>query len=83
MMRKLMEVYEVDNGLLFKKNEKTYHLFGVSNNEVTESVRIADALDAFEFLANFFVDKFEINREEILRYDRFEKTIRLSFSIKE
>ncbi len=70
-MRKLMEIYEAENGLIIKKEKKTYHLFYSSTEEKTESIKITNTKEAFVFLTDFFADKLKIDKKEWITEDSF------------
>lgn len=74
-MRKIMEVFAADNGLITKKQIKTYHLFSTSVEEETESVSIATAKDAFIFLCNFFADTLKIDRRKRITATTMDEVI--------
>lgn len=82
-MRKIMEVYEAENGIVIEKDKTVYHLFGTDREKSTESVKIADAKEAFYFLANFFFDKLELEKREVQKFDTGEHIVHLHFTIKE
>jgi hypothetical protein len=75
-MRKLMEVYEADNGIVLKRLYNEYHLFiGETKKESIENVVIANTKDAFNFLCRFFCNKLKVDRMETFQQSDFDKKI--------
>jgi hypothetical protein len=76
MMKKIMEVYEADNGIVLKRLYNEYHLFvGETKNESIENVVIANTKDAFNFLCQFFCNKLKVDRMETFQQSDFDKKI--------
>jgi hypothetical protein len=54
-MKKIMEVYQVENGIMLKKYDHVYHLFsGTKVEENYDSFKIATKEEAIQFMLNFF-----------------------------
>ena len=69
-MKKIMEVYQADNGFIVKKSNEVYHLFGGTEIEWdTDSVKIGNAKDAMLFLLNYFQNTIEIDYIERIKED--------------
>ncbi len=81
-MKKIMEVYEADNGLILKHLHNEYHLFvGIENKEEIENVIIANTKDAFNFLVKFFGNKLKVDIQQSFQEKSFEKIIRYKLSL--
>lgn len=64
-MKKLMEVYGIENGIIIKKFQKVYHLFcGIENKEEVESYKIASRADVANFLLKFFENELNVEFKE-------------------
>lgn len=81
-MKKLMEVYAVDNGLIISRPYKVYHLFcGVEQGEEKESVKIGDRVDAIKFMLDFF-DGLGLEERTIYSNDTIETVTAINLKLK-
>ena len=79
-MRKLMEVYAADNGLVLRNHKQVYHLFYTENKEDDQSFRITDSKEAFEFLARFFLEELGIDEKTVHVQNKFNRDVTYSFA---
>jgi hypothetical protein len=87
-MKKLMEIYGTDNGLIIKKFSKVYHLFvGIENEEDIHDVKIADEVDAMNFMLDFFHKKLKLKEESFTKNENTsiytKKFVKYSLMIRE
>jgi hypothetical protein len=63
-MKKLMEVYGTEEGLIFKQIKKTYVLFcGIDREEDTQVVKPSTPMEAANLLIDFFEGELELSFE--------------------
>jgi hypothetical protein len=83
-MKKIMEVYSAENGLILKSNQRTYHLLGgYTEEEKTDSIRIADTKEAFYFLASFFEDELGVSHVSTAHVDGMHASLEFKLNIKD
>ena len=83
-MKKIMEIYAVDNGIIFRKFSYSYKIFGGVDIETNEiPIKIGTAKEAFTVLAELFKDQIEITEKTLLHVESLDTETHVTLKIKD